>query len=61
MPWCINAKGHSDSNTTYFTAVTAKGEFDCQMPSGGLVAVAGMGIYEPSPTCMREGQSPIYQ
>lgn len=51
----------SDSNTTYFTASTSKGQFDCQVPSGGLVAVAGMGIYTPSPACWKEGQAPVFQ
>ena len=51
----------SDSNTPYFTASTSKGQYDCQVPSGGLVAVAGMGIYTPSPTCWKEGQAPVFQ
>ncbi|MCE1114415.1 MULTISPECIES: hypothetical protein [Pseudomonas] len=55
------SKVRNDSNTTYFTASTAKGQYDCQVPSGGLVAVAGMGIYTPSPTCWKEGQAPVFQ
>ncbi|WP_194790772.1 hypothetical protein [Pseudomonas sp. UFMG81] len=51
----------NDSNTTYYTASTSKGRYDCQVPSGGLVAVAGMGLYTPSPTCWKEGQAPVFQ
>jgi len=46
----------NDSTLTYFTATTAKGEYDCQMPSGAIVAVAGMGLYDPTPSCLKEGQ-----
>ncbi|MFK0094879.1 hypothetical protein [Pseudomonas sp. NPDC090592] len=51
----------NDSTITYYTATTAKGQYECQMPSGGIVAVAGMGLYEPTPTCMKEGQALILQ
>lgn len=51
----------SDSNTTYFSASTAKGQYDCQVASGGLVAVAGMGLITPSPTCWKEGRAPDFQ
>ncbi|MES3707222.1 hypothetical protein QC590_03130 [Pseudomonas putida] len=51
----------SDSTITYYTATTAKGRYECQMPSGGIVAVAGMGLYEPTPSCMKEGQAVILQ
>lgn len=51
----------SDSTITYYTATTAKGRYECQMPSGGIVAVAGMGLYEPTPSCMKEGQAIILQ
>ncbi|MDH0301637.1 MULTISPECIES: hypothetical protein [unclassified Pseudomonas] len=51
----------SDSSTTYFTAITAKGAYDCQVASGGMVAVAGMGLITPSPTCWKEGQAPVFQ
>ena len=51
----------SDSTITYFTATTAKGEFNCQMPSGAIVAVGSMGIYQPTPACMKEGQALILQ
>ncbi|WP_258911894.1 hypothetical protein [Pseudomonas putida] len=50
-----------DSTITYYTATTAKGRYECQMPSGGIVAVAGMGLYEPTPSCMKEGQAVILQ
>ncbi|EPJ8757344.1 hypothetical protein SBH91_004509 [Pseudomonas putida] len=51
----------SDSTITYYAATTAKGRYECQMPSGGIVAVAGMGLYEPTPSCMKEGQAIILQ
>jgi len=51
----------SDSTITYYTATTAKGRYECQMPSGGIVASAGMGLYEPTPSCMKEGQAVILQ
>lgn len=51
----------SDSTITYYTATTAKGRYECQMPSGGIVAVAGMGLYELTPSCMKEGQAVILQ
>jgi len=51
----------SDSTITYYTATTAKGRYECQMPSGGIVALAGMGLYEPTPSCMKEGQAVILQ
>ncbi|WEK28459.1 MAG: hypothetical protein P0Y58_16250 [Candidatus Pseudomonas phytovorans] len=51
----------NDSTITYYTATTAKGQYECQMPSGGIVAVAGMGLYEPTPSCMKEGQAIILQ
>ncbi|QXH49045.1 hypothetical protein KSS94_13820 [Pseudomonas fakonensis] len=51
----------NDSTLTYFTATTAKGEYNCQMPSGGIVAVAGMGLYDPTPSCLKEGQALILQ
>ncbi|MDH0648530.1 hypothetical protein N5D48_18155 [Pseudomonas sp. GD03858] len=51
----------SDSSTTYFTATTAKGTYDCQVASGGMIAVAGMGLTTPSPTCWKEGQAPVFQ
>lgn len=47
----------SDSTITYYTATTGKGRFECQMPSGALVAAAGMGIYQPTPSCVKEGQT----
>ncbi|WP_060483399.1 hypothetical protein [Pseudomonas sp. NBRC 111119] len=51
----------NDSTITYYTAATGKGRFECQIPSGGLVAVAGMGIYQPSPSCVKEGETPRLQ
>ncbi|BDM22902.1 hypothetical protein KMS_R26590 [Pseudomonas sp. LRP2-20] len=51
----------SDSTITYYTATTAKGEYNCQMPSGAIVAVGSMGLYEPTPSCLKEGQAIILQ
>ena len=51
----------NDSTITYYTATTAKGQYECQMPSGALVAVGGMGLYQPTPSCMKEGQAIILQ
>lgn len=33
----------SDASQTYFTASTSNGEYDCVLPSGGMVAFATMG------------------
>ncbi|NMY67940.1 hypothetical protein [Pseudomonas sp. WS 5414] len=33
----------SDASQTYFTASTSHGEYDCVLPSGGMVAFATMG------------------
>ncbi|QXI40787.1 hypothetical protein [Pseudomonas xantholysinigenes] len=51
----------SDSSTTYYSVSTGKGQFDCQVASGGMVAVAGMGLITPSPNCWKEGQTPAFQ
>lgn len=49
----------SDSNTTYCTAITAKGAYECEVASGALVAVDGMGLFTSSPTCWKQGQAPM--
>lgn len=46
----------NDSTLTYFTATTAKGEYNCQMPSGAIMAIGGMGLYTPTPHCLKEGE-----
>ncbi|MEN5139509.1 hypothetical protein DMX11_16005 [Pseudomonas sp. LB-090624] len=51
----------NDSTLTYYTATTAKGQYECQMPSGAIVAVGSMGLYQPTPSCMKEGQAIILQ
>ncbi|MGY4659892.1 hypothetical protein ACVWZ9_000686 [Pseudomonas chlororaphis] len=33
----------SDASQTYFTASTSNGEYNCILPSGGMVAFASMG------------------
>ncbi|MFJ2982850.1 MULTISPECIES: hypothetical protein [unclassified Pseudomonas] len=55
------ANVRSDSTITYYTATTAKGEYNCQIPSGAIVAVGGMGLYQPTPSCLKEGQALILQ
>ncbi|MFK0310378.1 hypothetical protein ACIQUF_03960 [Pseudomonas sp. NPDC090233] len=51
----------SDSTLTYYTVTTAKGEYNCQIPSGAIVAVGSMGLYQPTPSCLKEGQALILQ
>ena len=49
----------SDSTLTYYTAYTPAGEYNCELPSGVIVAVAGMGIMKPPLSCLPKGASPI--
>ncbi|MBV4458828.1 MULTISPECIES: hypothetical protein [Pseudomonas] len=53
------ANVRSDSTLTYYTAYTAGGEYNCELPSGAIVAVASMGIMSPPLTCLPKGASPI--
>ncbi|HGN0626953.1 hypothetical protein [Achromobacter xylosoxidans] len=52
-------KERSDSNTTYCTAIIANGAYDCEVASGALVAVGGMGLFTSSPTCWKQRQAPM--
>ena len=49
----------SDSTLTYYTAYTPAGEYNCELPSGAIVAVASMGIMTPPLSCLPKGASPI--
>ena len=49
----------NDSTLTYYTAYTPAGEYNCELPSGVIVAVAGMGIMKPPLSCLPKGASPI--
>ncbi|MBC3271142.1 hypothetical protein HU765_14465 [Pseudomonas sp. SWRI81] len=49
----------NDSTLTYYTAYTPAGEYNCQLPSGALVAVASMGIMSPPLSCLPKGASPL--
>ena len=49
----------SDSTLTYYTAYTPAGEYNCELPSGAIIAVASMGIMTPPLSCLPKGASPI--
>ena len=49
----------NDSTLTYYTAYTAAGEYNCELPSGAIIAVASMGIMTPPLSCLPKGASPI--
>ena len=49
----------SDSTLTYYTAYTSAGEYNCELPSGAIIAVASMGIMTPPLSCLPKGASPI--
>ncbi|WP_025111618.1 hypothetical protein [Pseudomonas sp. H1h] len=49
----------SDSTLTYYTAYTPAGEYNCELPSGAIVAVASMGIMSPPLSCLPKGASPL--
>ena len=49
----------SDSTLTYYTAYTPAGEYNCELPSGAIIAVASMGIMTPPLSCLPKGASLI--
>jgi len=49
----------NDSTLTYYTADTPAGEYNCELPSGVIIAVASMGIMSPPLSCLPKGASPI--
>lgn len=49
----------NDSTLTYYTAYTPAGEYNCELPSGAIIAVASMGIMTPPLSCLPKGASPI--
>ncbi|MBC8997213.1 hypothetical protein IAI51_11795 [Pseudomonas sp. N40(2020)] len=49
----------NDSTLTYYTAHTPAGEYNCQLPSGAIIAVASMGIMTPPLSCLPKGASPL--
>ncbi|MFZ3279736.1 hypothetical protein [Pseudomonas sp.] len=49
----------NDSTLTYYTAYTPVGEYNCELPSGVIIAVASMGIMSPPLSCLPKGASPI--
>ncbi|WP_454563962.1 hypothetical protein [Pseudomonas sp. AIG] len=49
----------NDSTLTYYTAYTTAGEYNCELPSGVIIAVASMGIMSPPLSCLPKGASPI--
>ncbi|MCU0071233.1 hypothetical protein N8H71_06515 [Pseudomonas koreensis] len=53
------ANVRNDSTLTYYTAYTAAGEYNCEQPSGVIMAVASMGIMTPPLSCLPKGASPI--
>ncbi|RON97647.1 MULTISPECIES: hypothetical protein [Pseudomonas] len=49
----------NDSTLTYYTAYTPAGEYNCELPSGVIIAVASMGMMSPPLSCLPKGASPI--
>lgn len=49
----------NDSTLTYYTAYTPAGEYNCELPSGVIIAVASMGMMKPPLSCLPKGASPI--
>ena len=43
-----------DTGITYFVASTPKGAYGCSIPSGGLTAVATLGMVNLQPTCTKQ-------